>query len=122
MERHNISGIHSIRQTSPVNSHQSLCAHNLITKHIITADISGIKGNQRKRRLFFLLLKTLGHSLTDRRLSVGFLLFLIAWFCGSATRLEHAAVFFLDYINPFYLGSAVMQNTEWSAVGQSELN
>lgn len=37
MKEHNISRIHSIRHPSPVNTHQSLCAHNLITKHVATA-------------------------------------------------------------------------------------
>lgn len=37
MKEHNISRIHSIRHPSPVNTHQSLCAHNLITKHAAVA-------------------------------------------------------------------------------------
>lgn len=37
MKEHSVSRIHSIRHPSPANTHQSLCAHNLITKHIITA-------------------------------------------------------------------------------------
>lgn len=37
MKEHSISRIHSIRHPSPANTHQRLCAHNLITKHIITA-------------------------------------------------------------------------------------
>lgn len=34
MKEHSISRIHPIRHPSLVNTHQSLCAHNLITKHI----------------------------------------------------------------------------------------
>lgn len=37
MKEHNTSRIHSIRHPSPVNTHQSLCAHNLITKHVAAA-------------------------------------------------------------------------------------
>lgn len=37
MKEHSISRIHSIRHPSLVNTHQSLCAHNLITKHVAAA-------------------------------------------------------------------------------------
>lgn len=37
MKEHSISRLHSIRHPSLVNTHQSLCAHNLITKHVAAA-------------------------------------------------------------------------------------
>lgn len=37
MKEHSISRIHSSCHPSLVNTHQSLCAHNLITKHVTAA-------------------------------------------------------------------------------------
>lgn len=62
MKEHNISRIQWIRHPSPANTHQSLCAHNLITKHITAAkqprysDASLLM--QAKIPQLFLLLKT----------------------------------------------------------------
>lgn len=62
MKEHNISRIHLIRHPSPANTHQSLCAHNLITKHITTAKqpryFNALLLIQTKSRQLFLLLKT----------------------------------------------------------------
>lgn len=62
MKEHNISRIRSIRHASPANTHQSLCAHNLITKRIITAKqpryFQALPRSQKKKRQLFLLLKT----------------------------------------------------------------
>lgn len=62
MKEHNISRIHWIRHPSPANTHQSLRAHNLITKHIITAKqpryFHALPRSQKKSRQLFLLLKT----------------------------------------------------------------
>lgn len=62
MKEHNISRIHSIRHPSPANTHQSLCAHNLITKHITAAKqprcSDALLLMQAKIPQLFLLLKT----------------------------------------------------------------
>lgn len=62
MKEHSISRIQSIRHPSPANTHQSPCAHNLITKCITTAKqpryFNATVLIQTKRWQLFLLLKT----------------------------------------------------------------